>query len=110
MTRGQLMTAGLIEVAAAAAAGAALACGVAFAASPLMPIGPARLAEPHPGLNADVPVLTAGFAAIVILLLARVAWPAWRLAGRRPARGARVPGRRSQPPNGWPGRARRSAP
>jgi hypothetical protein len=69
------LTAGLIEVGVAAAAGAVLACAVAFAASPLMPIGPARLAEPHPGLNADVPVLTAGFAAIVILLLAQVAWP-----------------------------------
>ena len=96
MTRGQLMTAGLIEVAAAAAAGAALACAVAFAASPLMPIGPARLAEPHPGLNADLPVLTAGFAAIVILLLARVAWPAWRLATARYARDAGLQGRRSQ--------------
>ena len=39
MTRGQLMAAGLIEVAAAVAAGAALGCGVAIAASPLMPIG-----------------------------------------------------------------------
>ena len=98
MTRGQLLTAGLIEVAVAAAAGAVLACGVAVAASPLMPIGPARLAEPDPGLNADVPVLTAGFAAIVILLLARVAWPAWQLASARYAAGrdARVPGRRSQ--------------
>jgi ABC-type lipoprotein release transport system permease subunit len=98
MTRGQLLTAGLIEVTVAAAAGAVLACGVAVAASPLMPIGPARLAEPDPGLNADVPVLTAGFAAIVILLLARVAWPAWQLASARYAAGrdARPPGRRSQ--------------
>ena len=48
-----------------------------------MPIGPARLAEPDPGLSADVTVLAAGFAAIVVLLLARVAWPAWRLASAR---------------------------
>jgi hypothetical protein len=98
LTRGQLLTAGLTEVAAAAAVGAALACGVAIAASPLMPIGPARLAEPDPGLSADVPVLTAGVAAIVILLLARVAWPAWRLASARYAagRGASLSGRRSQ--------------
>ena len=99
MTRGQLLAAGLIEVAVAVAAGAALACGVAVAASPLMPIGPARTAEPDPGLSVDVPVLDVGFAATVILLLARVAWPAWRLASARHAAGrdaAGAPGRRSQ--------------
>ncbi|HEY2689889.1 MAG TPA: ABC transporter permease [Streptosporangiaceae bacterium] len=96
LTRGQLLTAGLIEVGVAAAGGAVLACVVAIVASPLMPIGPARLAEPDPGLNADVPVLTIGFSAIVILLLARVAWPAWRLASARYAAGRDAPGRRSQ--------------
>ncbi len=99
MARGQLLAAGLIEVAAAVAAGAALACGVAIAASPVMPIGPARTAEPDPGLSVDVPVLAVGFAATVILLLARVAWPAWRLASARHAAerdAAGVPGRRSQ--------------
>jgi FtsX-like permease family/MacB-like periplasmic core domain len=99
MTRGQLLATGLIEVAVAVAAGAALGCGLAITASPLMPIGPARLAEPDPGLSVDVPVLTVGFAAIVILLLGRVAWPAWRLASARHAAerdAAGVPGRRSQ--------------
>jgi hypothetical protein len=99
MTRGQLLAAGLIEVTAAVAAGAALACGVAIAASPLMPIGPARTAEPDPGLSVDVPVLTVGVVATVILLLARVAWPAWRLASARYAAqrdAAGAPGRRSQ--------------
>ena len=99
MTRGQLLAAGLIEVAVAVAAGAALACGVAVAASPLMPIGPARTAEPDPGLSVDVPVLAVGFAATVNWLLARVAWPAWRLASARHAAGrdaAGAPGRRSQ--------------
>lgn len=107
MTRGELLAAGLVEVGTAATAGAALACGVAIAASPLMPIGPARLAEPDPGLSVDVAVLAVGFAAIVILLLARVAWPAWRLASaRQPAeRGeAGMPGRRSQAA-GWLARA-----
>ena len=80
MTRGQLMAAGLIEVGAAAAAGAVAAAGVAVAASPLMPIGAARLAEPNPGVSADAIVLAAGGAAIVVLLVARSAWPAWRLA------------------------------
>ena len=83
LTRRQLAAAGLVEVGAAAAAGAVLACGVAVAASPLMPIGPARLAEPDPGVSIDVPVLTLGFIGIVVLLVARVAWPAWRLASAR---------------------------
>jgi hypothetical protein len=99
MTRGQLLAAGLIQVGAAAAAGAAVACGAAVAASPLMPIGPARLAEPDPGLSVDAPVLGVGFAAIVALLLARAAWPAWRQASARYQAGrdpAGVPGRRSQ--------------
>ena len=85
MTRGQLMAASLAEMAAAAAAGAAIACAIAVAASPLMPIGPARLAEPDPGVRADGSVLAVGFAAIVILLLARITRLAWRQATTRPA-------------------------
>ena len=80
MTRGQLMAAGLIEVGAAAVIGAMVAAGAAVAASPLMPIGPARLAEPDPGVSADPLVLAAGAAVIVVLLVALAAWPAWRLA------------------------------
>jgi hypothetical protein len=80
MTRGQLMAAGLAEVGAAAAAGALAAAGVAVAASPLMPIGAARLAEPDPGVSADMTVMAAGAAAIVVLLVARTAWQAWRIA------------------------------
>jgi hypothetical protein len=107
MTRGQLLAASLVEVGLAAAAGAAAACGVAIAASPLMPIGPARLAEPDPGLNVDVTVLAVGFAATVILLIALVAWPAWRLASAPHPAGrdtAGTPGRRSRAA-GWLARA-----
>ena len=86
MTRWQLMAAGLIEVGVAAAAGAVAAAGAAVAASPLMPIGAARLAEPDPGVGVGAMVLAAGAAAIVVLLVARAAWPAWRLASA----GARV--------------------
>src|SRR5207249_11742164 len=49
-------------------------------ASPFMPIGPARIAEPHPGTAANWAVLGLGAVAIVVLLLVRLAWPAWRLA------------------------------
>jgi hypothetical protein len=92
MTRRQLAAAGLMEVGLTATAGALLAVGVAVAASPLMPIGPARLAEPDPGVNVNVPVLAVGAGVTVALLVARVAWPAWRLAsaghGERDAAGA----------------------
>jgi len=80
LTRGQIMGSGLIEVGVATAAGAVAAAGVAVAASPLMPIGTARPAEPAPGISVDMTVLAAGAAAIVGLLVARAAWPAWRLA------------------------------
>jgi hypothetical protein len=88
MTRGQLTGVGLVKVGVAAATGAVLAAGVAVAVSPLMPIGAAALAEPDPGVSADVAVLMAGAAAIVVLLVTRVAWPAWRLASA----GARLTG------------------
>jgi hypothetical protein len=88
MTRGQLAAAGLTEAGAAAAIGAVLAVAAAVAASPLTPIGAARLAEPDPGVSANPVVLAAGAAAIIVLLTALAAWPAWRLA----AAGARVSG------------------
>jgi hypothetical protein len=97
MTRIQMMGAGLIEVAVAGTAGAVAAVGVAVAASPLMPIGTARLAEPDPGFSADWLVLPLGAAAIVVLLVARALWPAWRLASVRGIAGrdeATGPGRR----------------
>ena len=89
MTRGQLLATGLAEVGVVALAGAVAASGAAVAASPLMPIGAARLAEPSPGVSADTTVLSAGAAMITILMLARAAWPAWRLAsaGRAGAHG-----------------------
>ncbi|HEX7267764.1 MAG TPA: ABC transporter permease, partial [Streptosporangiaceae bacterium] len=98
MTRAQLTAAGLIEVGVAAAVGATMAAGVAIAASPLMPIGAARLAEPDPGISADGTVLAAGAAAIVVLLVAWAAWPAWRLAstGTRRNRALAGPGLRSR--------------
>jgi hypothetical protein len=88
MTRGQLTAAGLAEVTAAGAAGALLAAGVAVVASPLMPVGAARLAEPDPGISVDWAVLLPGAVAIVVLLVASAAWPAWRLSGGRAASGA----------------------
>ena len=90
MTRRQLLAAGLLEVAAATVAGGLLAVVVAIAASPLTPIGPARLAEPSPGVSVNGPVLALGFAGIVVLLLGRVAVTAWRQASVRPAAAAQA--------------------
>jgi ABC-type lipoprotein release transport system permease subunit len=85
MTRGQLLSASLLEVLITATGGGALAVGVAVLASPLTPIGPARLAEPDPGVSVNGPVLALGFTALVALLLARVAVTAWRQASARAA-------------------------
>jgi ABC-type antimicrobial peptide transport system permease subunit len=80
MSRRQLFTVALVEVGLAAIAGALIAMMVAVVASPLMPIGPARLAEPQPGIAADWLVLGAGFVLIVALFVASATWPAWRAA------------------------------
>ena len=78
---------------------ACLAVAVAVAASPLMPIGPARLAEPDPGVAANLALLGAGLAAIALLPVALLAPVAWRAA----ARAARLDG--PAPPVGPTGRA-----
>jgi hypothetical protein len=93
MTRAQLTAAGLVEVGTAAAAGAVAAVAVAVAASPLMPIGLARLAEPDPGISVAGTVLATGAVAIVVVLLAWTAWPAWRLASARAAGPGNAPSR-----------------
>jgi hypothetical protein len=79
-TRAQLMGGRLAEASVAAAAGVMAAVGVAIAVSPLMPVGTARVAEPDPGISVDMPVLVVGAMAAFGLLVARAAWPAWRLA------------------------------
>jgi hypothetical protein len=57
---------------------------VAIAASPLMPIGPARLAEPAPGVEVNMAVLAAGFAGIAILPVLLIMPVAWRAASPAP--------------------------
>lgn len=97
MTTGQLAGAGLIRAALATLAGAAVGSIGAAAASPLLPIGAARIAEPNPGLRLDALALGLGGAGVVasVLLLAGVALA----TGLRPSRqhpgtetiGARLP-------------------
>ena len=75
----QLWCVSLMQVAAVAAVGGALAVVGALLASPIMPLGPARVAEPNPGMELDGAVLGIGFVCIVVVLTAVVALSAWRL-------------------------------
>src|SRR5579862_7439455 len=84
--RGPPLTAlSLARLALVTVVGAVVAVAVAVAASPLMPIGPARTAEPDPGVEVNLAVLGAGAAAIALLPLV-VLLPAARRAARQ-ARG-----------------------
>jgi putative ABC transport system permease protein len=80
MTRSRLTTLSLARAGAVTALGGFLAVGFAILASPLAPIGPARLAEPAPGIAVNVALLATGLAVIGLLPLALVAPAAWRAA------------------------------
>ena len=84
MSRGQLITACLGRAAAIGAAGGVIAAVLGVAFSPLLPVGLAGVAEPHPGIDADVPVLAAGLAAAVLVTVGCAIWPGWRAAAERP--------------------------
>src|SRR5271165_302973 len=79
-TRASLVALSLARLAVVTLAGGVIAVAVAIAASPLMPVGPARLAEPHPGVEVNLVILAAGFAAVALLPLALLAGAAWRAA------------------------------
>ena len=81
-TRGTLTGLSLARLAIVTVTGAALAVVIAVTASPLMPIGPARLAEPDPGVELGLAVLGAGAAVIALLPLTVLARAAWRAAAR----------------------------
>jgi hypothetical protein len=88
MTRRQLFA---LDVARAAAIGVVAACvaaALAFAFSPLTPIGLARELEPKPGFALDVPVLALGGAGVLILVV---------LAGAVASLQARTPHRDLEP-------------
>ena len=67
-------------------AGAVLGAAIVIVASPLMPIGPARLADLHPGDKRRCFCTRSGACSTVIVVTtALVAWPAWRRTARRGA-------------------------
>jgi FtsX-like permease family len=82
MSRSRLVALSLARVAAVNIAGAAIAVAIAIAASPLMPIGPARFAEPSPGVEVNLAVLGAGFVLIAAAPLLLMVPAALRAAGR----------------------------
>ncbi|HSS89850.1 MAG TPA: FtsX-like permease family protein [Streptosporangiaceae bacterium] len=82
MSRSRLVALSLTRVAVMTTAGAAVAVVVAIAASPLMPIGPARSAEPSPGIEVNLAVLGAGFVLIAAVPLLVMVPAALRAANR----------------------------
>jgi MacB-like periplasmic core domain/FtsX-like permease family len=70
MTRGQAIAAASAGPALAGVAGSTLGVAGAIVASRWMPIGMASIAEPHPGIDADWPVLGTGWVLGPLLVLA----------------------------------------
>jgi len=84
MTREQVFGVSLVRFVITGAVGAAGAVAVAVALSPLTPIGSlARLAEPHPGVAFDAPVLVLGAVGVIVGIILVAAIPAWRGANVR---------------------------
>lgn len=102
-TRAQRLRAELASVLVALAIAAGLAVVVAWALSPLTPVGAARAAEPHPGL-----MLNTGFALVAVALLLvtgvlAVLPTAWRVA-----HATALPGHAVAQSRGRPSRAARA--
>jgi FtsX-like permease family len=76
MTRGQLLAVAMTRAVVVSAVGAVVSVGLALAASPLMPVGLARLAEPNRGISADGLVVGGGAAVLAVVTLALAAIPA----------------------------------
>jgi hypothetical protein len=91
---GQVVTLGMARALAIGTAGAIGAVALAFALSPLTPVGEARIAEAATGFDFDVMVLGLGALGIVVVVLLLGVWPA--------VRAARAPGVRSSQRAGRP--------
>jgi ABC-type antimicrobial peptide transport system permease subunit len=89
--RRQLFALAMARAALVSAAGGCLAVAIAVAASPLMPIGPTRLAEPDPGVQVNVTILGLGLAAVAMLPVLVIAPVAWHVARSGVRRGSGQP-------------------
>ncbi len=92
MSRRQLFALGLWRATIVGIAGAVFAVVLALALSPLTPIGLARVAEPMPGFSFDAVALLPGSVAVLVLIVALAAVPAWRAARRAPGSSEAVSG------------------
>src|SRR5205823_8183993 len=70
----------LLRVAIVVGVGAVVGAVIAAAASPLFPLGAARLAEPDPGFSVNLAVLGGGLVATVLVVVVAALVPAWRAA------------------------------
>jgi hypothetical protein len=89
VTPREQLAAAFVRVVAVAGTGAVLAVALAVALSPLTPVGPARTAEPSPGLEVNIGWLVPGAMLIVVVLVGTVV-PAFWLGLRRARRGEGV--------------------
>ena len=78
LSRRQRATAIFLPSLSIVAGGTVLAVGGATLASPLLPFGIARRADPDPGFHFDAVVLGSGFLVIALLTLVLVAYSSWR--------------------------------
>jgi FtsX-like permease family len=90
MTRGQIVASEVLTIFPAAIGGVVVAAVVAIGLSPFTPVGVARTAELHPGLEVNWFVLSVGAVVIVAAILAITALAAW---GTDRVRSQRVAGR-----------------
>jgi hypothetical protein len=104
MTARERIAASVVAMLPVALGGAALSVVLAFVASPLMPVGIARDAEPDRGLSFDPLVLGVGFLVVALATIALVALTAWR-AGTFAARAEH-----GELPSHSPRRLRRATP
>jgi hypothetical protein len=92
---GQVVALGMARALAIGTAGAIGAVALAYALSPLTPVGEARIAEPATGFEFDVLVLGLGALGIVVSVLLLGMWPAMRAARARDPRTGHRAGRPS---------------
>lgn len=96
-TRVQVLAVAALRTGILAVGGVLLAVVIAIVASPLMPIGPARQAEPDRGVAVDGLLLGGGALALIVVVLLLGVVPAWRLARARMVPDGRGRGRATRP-------------
>ncbi len=82
-TPAQFAVSGMVRTLLTAATGATVGTVLAWAASPLLPLGTARTAEPHPGLTFDA--VAVGGGAVIIVMLVTLLGTAGQLRAMRRA-------------------------